>query len=134
MRKKGKISSWNDERGFGFITPRNGGKNIFVHIKAFSNRNARPETNQLLTYTLSADRQGRPCAVDVILPGDKVQQRTTRKNGSGSMIVATTFLVIAGLAVPLAQLEPLIFALYLAMSLFTFIMYAVDKSAAQKGG
>jgi len=46
MRTKGKITSWNDEKGFGFITPNSGGKRVFVHIKAFGNRNRRPEVNQ----------------------------------------------------------------------------------------
>jgi len=41
MRSKGKITSWNDEKGFGFITPSSGGNRIFVHIKAFSKSAAR---------------------------------------------------------------------------------------------
>ena len=36
MRLDGTIKSWNDERGFGFIEPTQGGPEIFVHIKAFS--------------------------------------------------------------------------------------------------
>ncbi|MCP9850212.1 cold shock domain-containing protein, partial [Cyanobium sp. Morenito 9A2] len=34
MRLRGNLKSWNDERGFGFIEPAQGGKDIFVHIKA----------------------------------------------------------------------------------------------------
>ncbi len=29
---KGKITSWNDEKGFGFIRPSGGGKQVFIHI------------------------------------------------------------------------------------------------------
>jgi len=133
MRVKGKISSWNDERGFGFITPLSGGKRVFVHIKAFNNRNVKPVINQRLIYTLSTDRQGRPCAAQVKLPGDKIQQNNIGKNSSWSVVGAIAFLAIVGLAVPLAQMEPLVIALYLVASTLTFIIYAVDKSAAQRG-
>ena len=42
MRFEGIIKSWNDERGFGFIEPSPGGQEIFVHIKAFKERNIKP--------------------------------------------------------------------------------------------
>ena len=42
MRFDGTLKSWNDERGFGFIDPRHGDEEIFVHIKAFSKRSGRP--------------------------------------------------------------------------------------------
>ena len=133
MRTKGKITSWNDEKGFGFITPNSGGKRVFVHIKAFGNRNRRPEVNQTVTFALSADNQGRPCAVKATLAGDRLTQKTKRTNGSMSIIVAVFFLVVVGVSVLTAQMPPLILALYLVASLLTFIMYAADKSAAKKG-
>ena len=133
MRTKGKITSWNDEKGFGFITPNAGGKQVFVHIKAFSSRNRRPEIDRLVTYTLSTDKQGRPCAVKAILAGDRLPQKTKRKNGSLSVISAVFFLIIVGLSVFTAKIPLLILALYIIASLLTFIIYAVDKTAAKQG-
>jgi uncharacterized membrane protein YsdA (DUF1294 family)/cold shock CspA family protein len=133
MRTKGKITSWNDEKGFGFISPNSGGKRVFVHIKAFGNRNRRPEVNQTVTFALSTDNQGRPCAVKATLAGDRLTQKTKRTNGSMSIIVAVFFLVVVGVSVLTAKMPPLILALYLVASLLTFIMYAADKSAAKKG-
>ena len=133
MRTKGKITSWNDEKGFGFITPIAGGKQVFVHIKVFSKRNRRPEINQMVTYALSTDKQGRPCAVKATLAGDRLPEKTKRKNDSLSVIGAAFFLVIVGVSVLTAQIPPLILVLYMVVSLLTFIMYAVDKSAAKKG-
>lgn len=133
MRSKGRLTSWNDEKGFGFITPNSGGNQIFVHIKAFSNRNRRPAINQLVAYTLSADKQGRPCAAGAALAGDRLLKKTKGNSGSMSVIAAIFFLAIVGVSVLAAKIPPLILVFYMAISLFTFMMYAVDKSAAGKG-
>ena len=34
MRNHGNLTKWNDERGFGFITPAGGVGEIFVHVSA----------------------------------------------------------------------------------------------------
>ena len=133
MSTKGKITSWNDEKGYGFITPSSGGKQVFIHIKAFSNRSQRPEINQLVSYSLSTDKQGRPYAKKAILAGERLQQKTKSNDSFLSITGAVLFLVIVGESVHLAKIPPLIFALYASVSLVTFIMYAVDKSAAKNG-
>jgi uncharacterized membrane protein YsdA (DUF1294 family)/cold shock CspA family protein len=133
MRTKGKITTWNDEKGFGFITPISGGKQVFVHIKAFGNRNQRPGINQLVTYALSSDVKGRPCATKATLAGDRLPERVKSSIDSLLVIVAVVFLGIVGFSVLTAKMPPLVLVLYMAASLLTFIMYAIDKSAAQKG-
>ena len=35
MRIDGTLAKWNDDRGFGFITPNQGGPEVFAHISAF---------------------------------------------------------------------------------------------------
>ena len=50
MRFKGKISEWNDDRGFGFIAPSEGGARVFCHIKAFTERTKRAELGKTVTY------------------------------------------------------------------------------------
>lgn len=133
MRAIGKIASWNDEKGFGFITPSAGGKQTFVHIKAFSNRSRRPEINQVVSYSLSSDRQGRPCAVNATLAGDRLPQTKRKKNGALPIAGATLFLVFVVISVVSARMPALILGVYLAASLLAFFMYAVDKSAARSG-
>jgi len=89
MRTTGKITHWNAEKGYGFITPSAGAKQVFVHINAFANRSLTPTLNELVTFTLSTDRQGRPCAVEVTRAGETPRRslpqnrhRSVRRNGS----------------------------------------------------
>jgi uncharacterized membrane protein YsdA (DUF1294 family)/cold shock CspA family protein len=133
MRIKGKLTSWNEEKGFGFITPMGKGKQTFIHITAFSNRNRRPEVGQVVTYELSSDKQGRPRAIKATLTGDRLPEKTKRSNGFLSIAVAFCFLIIVGISVLSARIPLHILALYMTASLLTFIMYAWDKSAAKSG-
>ncbi len=94
MRIKGKIATWNDEKGFGFITPNAGGEQIFIHISAFRNRNRRPEINQLVSYAVSTDRQSRPRAEKATLAGDKLRKNRYRSNGTLSIFSSGLFLGI----------------------------------------
>jgi uncharacterized membrane protein YsdA (DUF1294 family) len=50
-----------------------------------------------------------------------------------SIFVAVLFLIIVGVSVITSKISFLIFGLYITISLLTFIMYALDKSAARKG-
>ncbi len=133
MRKKGKLRSWNDQKGFGFIDAGGGSKEVFLHISAFSNRNRRPEVGQYVTYTLSADKQGRPRAANATLPGDRTRVKAKQRGGTSAVIGAGLFLIVVGLSIVLTELPLWVLGLYLAASTFTFIVYAIDKSAAKSG-
>ena len=79
MRVKGKVRSWNDERGFGFIEPSQGGKDVFLHISAFANRERRPEAGQVVSYAVERDEWGRLRAVKATLPGDRLKVPKKKK-------------------------------------------------------
>jgi len=70
MRFNGKIKTWDDERGFGFIEPTQGGQDIFVHIKAFKARGARPVVGQAVSFAVELGPQGkkRAAAVEWLRP------------------------------------------------------------------
>ena len=73
-RYQGRITSWKEEEGFGFITPNGGGPLVFVHIKSFASRRTRPSGNEIVTYHLAANAAGKPRAEDVSFVGDRVQE------------------------------------------------------------
>ena len=133
MRSKGKITSWNDDKGFGFITPLEGGDRIFIHIKAFKNRGRRPVANDVVTYSIARDNQGRTRAVDATLAGDKPRKLARKKSNRPVMIFAWLFLVVVGISCRLTELPLIVLGAYVLVSMITFIAYAIDKSAAQAG-
>ncbi|AKH22373.1 DNA-binding protein [Sedimenticola thiotaurini] len=133
MRVKGKLVSWNEERGFGFIAPMTGGKQVFIHIKAFSNRNRRPVIGQIVTFERSSDKQGRPRAIRATLAGDRLDKKSKRGNGGLLIVTAVFFLGVVGLAVLTARLPLPVLMFYIGVSAITFITYALDKSAARTG-
>jgi cold shock CspA family protein len=65
MALSGKLRSWNDERGFGFIAPRDGGRELFVHISALARDGSRPTVGETVTYELGRGKDGKPQAVNV---------------------------------------------------------------------
>jgi uncharacterized membrane protein YsdA (DUF1294 family)/cold shock CspA family protein len=133
MRSKGKLAVWNDDKGFGFITPLAGGNQVFVHINAFANRERRPEVGDVISYALSKDNQGRTCAANATLAGDKLKKKTARKSRAPAILFALLFLGGVGVSVHLGALPVGILVTYAALSLMTFLVYASDKSAARSG-
>ena len=59
MRLQGKITRWDDQRGFGFVTQNGDDKAVFVHISAFEDNQRRPLQGDIVSYELSADQQHR---------------------------------------------------------------------------
>jgi len=60
MRQQGTMKFFNTNRGFGFITPDDGGNDVFVHITALQ-RSGLPalEDGTKVTFEVEDDRRGR---------------------------------------------------------------------------
>jgi cold shock CspA family protein len=65
MPLTGKLNTWNDDRGFGFIAPTHGGRELFVHVSAFPRDGSRPTVGESLEYELGRGKDGKPAAVRV---------------------------------------------------------------------
>jgi uncharacterized membrane protein YsdA (DUF1294 family)/cold shock CspA family protein len=132
LRTKGKIRVWNDEKGFGFIAPDDGGDDVFIHISAFGHTTDRPSVGQWVHFSQSRDDRGRARAVNASWPG--VTKRSKRREGLAVAIVtASVFLILVALATVMERLPVMLLYGYLALSLITALMYALDKSAAEAG-
>jgi CspA family cold shock protein len=64
----GTVKWFNATKGFGFIAPDNGGKDVFVHISAVERAGLKGlNDNQKISYELQSGRDGRESAGDLKL-------------------------------------------------------------------
>jgi cold shock CspA family protein len=104
VRTHGTLTRWNDDRGFGFITPARGDAQIFVHVSAFPRDGGRPRLNELISFEVEAGPDGRQRAVRVMRPAQRTapnpsvarQRQQQRYQGSK---VGGTFVLIAVAAI-----------------------------------
>lgn len=67
--KKGKITTWKDDRGFGFIKPDDGGQDVFLHIRALKGAARRPRVGDTILYQPVAESTGKIRAAKASIPG-----------------------------------------------------------------
>lgn len=133
MRHQGKITTWKDDQGFGFITPNLGGPEVFAHIKSFTKRQQRPEVGQIVTYEQVRDARGRLQATRIDFVGSSRKTRATKTTGPSRLplAIAGIFLAFVALSALTGKLPLAVLGLYAGASAAAFIAYAADKSAAR---
>ncbi|MDD2774511.1 MAG: cold shock and DUF1294 domain-containing protein [Gallionella sp.] len=133
MRYQGKIINWKDDQGYGFVIQNGSIEKSFVHIKAFTHKARRPVEGDLIIYTLTRDEHGRLQASDVQFVAN---QRIADKTNTPTPSIFPVIFPIAfcGFLIGLflsGQLPVQVLYIYLGLSVLTFFLYAIDKSAAQ---
>lgn len=66
MRIDGALTKWNDDRGFGFIAPAQGGPEVFVHVSSFPKDGQRPSLNERISFEIAADANGKKRAINLV--------------------------------------------------------------------
>jgi uncharacterized membrane protein YsdA (DUF1294 family)/cold shock CspA family protein len=131
MRYQGKITRWNDNRGFGFIIPDGGGENIFVHISGFISGQRRPIDGEMVTYEVAINERKRVFATKVTFLGTSVSNPGVSSGTMQATAVASLFLAFVGLSVYFGYLPVAVPVIYLVFSCFAFALYGFDKYAAK---
>jgi CspA family cold shock protein len=66
MMAVGTVKFFNVQKGFGFIQPEGGGKDVFVHISAVEKAGLRQLADgQRVTFDVEKDRRGRDSVVNL---------------------------------------------------------------------
>ncbi|NOR56271.1 MAG: DUF1294 domain-containing protein [Sulfurovum sp.] len=159
IRNKGKIIKWNDDKGFGFILPShsNGKKNIFVHIKSFSDKKLRPAEGQQVTYTIEKNNEGKESAIKVSRSTDHIVRnrnssmhtqnvnpvnkrintnntqlklKSTHRISPLYIIIIVSFVAFLFHFSLAGKLPPLVIVVYVVMGIMTYYIYSEDKDMA----
>ena len=133
IRKKGILTTWNDSKGYGFITPVGETKEIFIHRSEYQGH---PVLNDRLSFTLSKDKNGRDCAINAIkFYKSKLvpTKKDTTNVGILSILLIAIFYFILLYLSKKGSIQIYIIPYYVAISIFTFFIYSKDKDYAQDG-
>ncbi len=124
---KGRIVHWKPDRGFGFVRPKNGGRDVFLHISDIRHSGYEPQIGDDVRYSLKQDGQGRRRAAGAAIAGVPRMRR--------EWIDAVAVLIPAGFLLNLSILDGYRLALipYLGLSIVTMLLYATDKRRAVTG-
>jgi len=146
---EGIIKSWKVDKGFGFIQPNGGGKDIFIHIRDLQHTNYQPQLGDNICYKVVADKDGKIRAYDAFIKGQEISElyrkKSFKKNPTQErkirreyqlgllprLIIAMIPFVFSVLLITQQRIFFPFFA-YLILSLLTFIVYAYDKTKAHK--
>ena len=137
MRFEGILTRWDDERGFGFITPTRGGQEVFVHIKAFARGSGRPALQQRLSFEVDLGPDGLKRARDVqAVRAARVAHQRVEYGASWTFVRVITIPAFVALYAYVAlswSVSALWAAAYGVASIVALLAYAMDKSAAIRG-
>lgn len=138
MRITGTLKTWNDDRGFGFLEPAQGGQDIFVHIKAFPSGTGRPSVGQVLTFEVQTGSDGKKKARAVQYPVRGRQSRRPRSESPAPwtlprILAIPAFVGIYTFVIWRWGFYPRVLFAYFGLSMLAFFAYAFDKSAAVSG-
>lgn len=102
---KGVLKTWKEDRGFGFVKPDDGGKDIFIHISALKGVSRRPITGDVIYYQITKDNRGKYKAINAQIEGVSIAEdkagnllkSSSRKKGT--IAIAVGLLIIIAIAV-----------------------------------
>ncbi|MGM8885477.1 DUF1294 domain-containing protein [Psychrobacter sp. 1U2] len=146
-RQQGRITKWQDDKGFGFIETEVG-ESLFFHVSEFK-APRRPVIDEPVVFSVGQDKQGRLQARQVQElsfvqqqmrdKNSQIRRRNSKRNQQADFEVGQTkrlflgvgFYAVLILLAVMDDLSWLVVAWYFVLGILTYLTYAKDKAAAQ---
>ena len=99
----GTLKTWNQDKGFGFVTPANGGQDIFIHISNYPRAGGPPKVGESLLFEVTLNKEGKKKAINVSRPGQPASRRPAvrphRAGQEGPSFIGRLMTVVLAVAV-----------------------------------
>jgi cold shock protein len=97
---RGVLKTWKEDRGFGFITPDNGGRDVFIHISAIGEEaGRRPEPGDIIQYQIVRDKHGKFRAINASIENIKIGSKKIGVHSKKLSVVQLTAIAVGLLIV-----------------------------------
>lgn len=133
-RPRGRLVSWNEARGYGFLAAEDGSGDVFAHANAFVKEGRHIEIGRTYEFDLDTGGDGRRKARRITLvvtpkQGPDLMSRLLQRGPRFLVIPAFVFIALAvASSVPVS---PNWWLIYAVASFTCFIGYGLDKHAAE---
>lgn len=137
---QGKLVSWNDEKGFGFVKVSKAVPDVFVHVSEFDNRARKPVIGDSIRFILGKDSEGRLQGSNITFKGERSKRASKPRKSSKprklklsfAILIACLYFAALAAAIVIWQQTIYILVSHIAFSFLTFSSYAKDKYQAEK--
>ena len=96
---KGRLITWKEHRGFGFIQPSNGGKDVFLPISVLPDDSRPPKVGDIILYQRVITPKGKvrasKAAIQGVISKSHITRQQKRPQPQGRLERATGIIVLA---------------------------------------
>ncbi len=100
---KGQLITWKDDRGFGFIKPDNGGKEVFLHISALKGESRRPKVGDTILYERVRQSKGKIRTARASIQGVAPRRKPIKRDLFKTIIPIVRIAIAIAIAVSTLQ-------------------------------
>ena len=146
---RGRLTKWNDERGFGFIQPVDRSQTVYLHISKLKDSTRRPQLDDTIYYHVITEEDGKLRANNAFIlearrkptspsrsltdsPLDRLRQRATSPFPLQEVVLLSILPLVGSIHFFATTRNPLPLILYPVMSVLTYALYADDKFRAKR--
>ena len=101
--QRGTLKKWDDDRGFGFIKPDQGAKDIFLHINALPRNIRRPKIGDIIIYELKQEKDGKfrayKASIQGVIPVSPIPNKSYSSPSTGLGLIVKSILGVGILAI-----------------------------------
>ena len=128
--QQGVLTTWNEDKGYGFIVPENGNEEIFLHIKSLHDDATYPIEGETFCYQIGKDKQGRIQAINAYQTNCNKKRklslfhRLIKLLSNAWPLVIIIYLLLGYLG---SKSNQIIFLVFVVNSLLTILFYYEDS-------